>query len=77
MGKVTRVKDWLSLSDLKVLVRKANNADKRMRWQIIYTTVADPRDGATIALQLGCSRWLVSDAVNEYNRLGSNQQDGQ
>jgi transposase len=71
MGKVTRVKDWLSLPDLKVMVRKADNADKRMRWQIIYTTAADPRDGTTISLQLGCSRWLVTDAVSEYNRLGS------
>jgi transposase len=76
MGKVTKVKPHLSLAEIKEELRNATDADKRMRWQIVYTTASDPRDGETIAKQLGCSRWLVSDAVSRYNRLGKDAFDG-
>jgi transposase len=71
MSKVTKVKNHLSLVELKTMIRKSDNPDKRMRWQIVYTVAADPRDAATIALQLGCCKCLVSNAVREYNRLAS------
>jgi len=71
MPKVTRVLDHLTLSDLKQQLRKASDADKRMRWQIIYTVAVDPRRGAEIAFQLGCSKILVSQAVSEYNKLAT------
>lgn len=70
MPKVTHVLNHLSLSELKSFLRKASDSDKRMRWQIIYSVAADPREGRLIARQLGCSSVLVSQAVSEYNKLG-------
>ncbi|MCZ6469675.1 MAG: winged helix-turn-helix domain-containing protein [Candidatus Dadabacteria bacterium] len=70
MPKITHVSDHLNLSEIKYQLRRAPDADKRMRWQIIYTVTADPRRGSDIALQLGCSSILVSQAVSEYNKLG-------
>jgi len=58
---------------LKTMIRKSGNPDKRMRWQIVYTVAADPRDPTTIALQPGCCKCLVSNAVREYNRLASSR----
>ncbi len=75
MHKVTKVKNHLSLVELKQRIRKANDPDKRMRWQIVYTVAADPREAKTIALQLGCSKCLISNTVTEYNRLGSKSFD--
>jgi transposase len=71
MARYTTVKQHLSLDEMMKQLRHAKDADKRMRWQIIYTVSADPRDGKVIARQLGCGSWLVSHAVNEYNRLGA------
>jgi len=70
MKKITSVLTHMTLKDLMLRIRKAKDADKRMRWHIIYTTAAHPRDSRVIALQLGCSRRLVASAVSEYNRLG-------
>ena len=67
----------MSLKDLMVNIRKAKDADKRMRWHIIYTTAADPRDSRVIALQSGCSRRLVASAVSEFNRLGEKAFQGE
>jgi hypothetical protein len=67
MYKVTKAKNHLSLVELKKRIRKANDPDKRMRWQIVYTVVADPRTAKIIAHQLGCSKCLISNTVTEYN----------
>ena len=76
MPKMTRVEDHLSLEEIKAQLRSASDADKRMRWQIIYTIAADPRDGSLISKQLGCSRSTVSNAVSEYNLLGKDSFSG-
>ncbi len=76
MAKVTRVLKHQSLSEIKKELRQATDADKRMRWQIIYTIAADPRNGSDIARQLGCGRSIVSNAVAEYNRLGKDSFEG-
>jgi transposase len=76
MPKLTRVLDHLSLSEIKTQQRKASDADKRMRWQIIYTVAADPRCGSVVARQLGCSAALVSQAIGEYNQSGKDSFKG-
>lgn len=58
-------------------VRTAKDADKRLRWHIIYTIAADPRSSGVVALQLGCSKRLITSAVSEYNRLGKKAFQGQ
>lgn len=75
MYKTTKAKNHLTLIELKQRIRKASDPDKRMRWQIVYTVAADPRKAKTIALQLGCSKCLISNTVAEYNRLGSKSFD--
>lgn len=72
MKKVTKAWSHLSLKDIMKKIRNAKDADKRMRWHIVYTTMADARDSRVIALQLGCSRRLVTSAISEYNRSGAN-----
>ena len=76
MSRCTSVKDHLKLSEIMYELRHAKDADKRMRWQIVYTAAADPRKGSMIARQLGCGVWLVSHTVNEYNRLGKKSFQG-
>ena len=77
MAKVSKVKDYMSLEEIRVRIRTAKDPDQQMRWQIIYTVAADPRKAAIVATQLGCSKWLVSSAVAEYNQLGQKAFCGQ
>lgn len=70
MPKVTKVLRHLTLSEIMYTLRRAADSDKRLRWQIIYSVAAAPRRGEDVALQLGCSRVLVSQSVSEYNKLG-------
>ena len=70
MAKVSQVKDYMSLEEIRVRIRTTKDPDQQMRWQIIYTVAADPRVATIVATQLGGSKWLVSSAVAQYNRFG-------
>ena len=70
MAKVSQVKDYMSLEEIRVRIRTPKDPDQQMRWQIIYTVAADPRVATIVATQLGGSKWLVSSAVAQYNRFG-------
>ena len=76
MARVTKTVSHLSLKAIMQKIRTASDADKRMRWQIVYTAAADPRDGISISKQLGCSRRVVTSAVSEYNHQGKKSFQG-
>ncbi len=63
MPKKNLITTTSDLPKIKTLARHSKTADIRLRWQIIYTLIADNRSTSLIAIQLGCSEWLVRDSA--------------
>ena len=76
MPKKILITTTSDLPKIKTLARHSKTADIRLRWQIIYTLIADNRSTSLIAVQLGCSKWLVRDSAKKYNSKGFAAFDG-
>ena len=68
--RVSRIREHLSLEEVRRRHRAEKRAVLRRRWQIVLSVQADPRSAALVARQLDCSASTVSHVVSAYNRLG-------
>lgn len=56
--------------EITEIIRKEKDHWKRLKWQVIYSLLADLRAGKLVAKQFGVSVQFIESAVKEYNELG-------
>src|SRR6185295_3537903 len=70
MGKITRAANHLTLEQVKEKMKESKDIKQFKRWQIVYTTLLQPRKAEDIATCVGMSKSLVQKTISRYNREG-------
>lgn len=70
MGDMTRARNHLTLEQVKEKMKEAKDPRQLQRWQIVYTTLLQPRKAEEIAISVGVSRSLVQKIISRYNKEG-------
>jgi transposase len=70
MGKITRAANHLTLEQVKEKMKESKDIKQFKRWQIVYTTLFQPRKAEDIATCVGMSKSLVQKTISRYNREG-------
>jgi|SRR5690242_12083626 transposase len=70
MGALTRAANHLTLEQVKDKMKESKDVNQLKRWQIVYTTLLQPRKAEEIAVCVGVSKSLVQKIVSRYNRDG-------
>jgi transposase len=70
MSKVSKAKQHLSNSELKIKIKETIGFWRVQKWLIIYNAVNFPRKSQEIANQLAVSKSLVNKTISEYNKQG-------
>jgi len=70
MGDLTRAANHLTLEQVKEKMKESKDIKQFKRWQIVYTTLLQPRKAEDIATCVGMSKSLVQKTISRYNREG-------
>jgi transposase len=70
MGKLTRAANHLTREQVKEKMNESKDIKQFKRWQIVYTTLLQPRKAEDIATCIGVSKSLVQKTISRYNREG-------
>ena len=70
IGDLTRAANHLTVEEVKGRMKEAKDPRQLQRWQIIYTTLIQPRKAEDIAKCVGVSKSLVQKIIPRYNRDG-------
>jgi transposase len=70
MGKITRAANHLTREQVKEKMEESKDIKQFKRWQIVYTTLFQPRKAEDIATCIGVSKSLVQKTISRYNREG-------
>lgn len=70
MGTLTRATNHLTVEQVKDQMKEAKEVKQFVRWQIVYTTLIQPRKAEDIARSVGVSKSLVQKVISRYNKQG-------
>jgi len=70
MGKVSRVRDHLSVEEIQALLRTPEGQKNQDKLMVILNAMVDPRPAHEIALHVNVSVHTVHFWIPTYNRLG-------
>jgi transposase len=70
MGRVTRAVEHLRVEEIDERIKRATEAWRMRRWQVMRCALVNPKPAAEIALEVGLARQTVHNLVAAYNRHG-------
>jgi transposase len=70
MGRVTRAVEYLRVEEIDERIKRATEAWRMRRWQVMRCALVNPKPAAEIALEVGLARQTVHNLVAAYNRHG-------
>ena len=76
MGKVTRVREHLTLEEVKGKLKETVGFPRVLKWLVIWNSQVDPRPANEIALHLGLATQTVHNIASQYNRFGPQALEG-
>src|SRR2546428_12421366 len=70
MGNLTRAANHLTVDQVKEKMKETKDTRQLLRWQIVYTSLLQPRKAEEIARSVGVSKSLVQKVISRYNKQG-------